>query len=213
MRIAMRQSSKHDNVVMPCENPIMKPHIVVLAAFASASLLAFAQPSGKLDSSWFKSGHDPMKYEIGAEQNGVHRGNMAKFLRARPEADDGSWASLMQVFSARDYRGKRLRFEAQVRTENVGNWAGLWMRVDDANGPIAFYNSQDKPIKGTTGWQRRSVTLDVPPEASEIAFGAINEGKGTVWLDELKMEIVGSEVPVDKMPETETPVSRSKPSL
>jgi hypothetical protein len=209
----MGQSGKHDNVVMPCENPIMKPHTVVLAALASASLLAFAQPSGKLDSSWFKSGQDPQKYDIGLEHNGVRRGNAAKFLRAKPEADDGSWASLMQVFSARDYRGKRLRFEAQVRTEDVSNWAGLWMRVDDANGPVAFYNSQDKPIKGTTGWQLRSVTLDVPSDAKEIAFGAIGEGKGTIWLDELKMELVGNDVPVDTMPMNESTVSRSKPSL
>jgi len=191
----------------------MKPHVVLLAALASASLLAFAQPSGKLDSSWFKSGQDPKKYEIGAEQNGVQRGSVAKYIRAKPDADDGSWGSLMQIFSARDYRGKRLRFEAKVRTEDVSNWAGLWMRVDGENQITAFYNSQDKPIKGTTGWQTRSVTLNVAADAKEIAFGVINEGKGTVWIDELKMEPVGEDVPVDSLPPSETTASRSKPSL
>jgi len=192
----------------------MKPHIVLLAALASVSLLAFAQPTGKLDSSWIIAGKDPKKYEIGSVQNGVHRGNMAKFLRAKPSADDGSWATLMQSFSARDYRGQRLRFQAQVRTEDISNWSGLWMRVDcESHRSCSFYNSQDKPIKGTTGWQLRSVTLDVPADATEISFGVLGEGRGTVWIDELKMDPVGKDAKVDSMGALEAIVTRSKPSL
>jgi hypothetical protein len=52
-----------------------------------------------------------------------------------------------------------------VKTQDVSGWAGLWMRVDNRAGrAIAFYNSVDKPIKGSTDWQERSVVLDVPQD-------------------------------------------------
>ena len=34
------------------------------------------------------------------------------------------------------------------------SWAGLWMRVDKGKDMVAFDNMQDRPIKGTTDWQR-----------------------------------------------------------
>jgi hypothetical protein len=76
--------------------------------------------------------------------------------------------------------------------------------------PGAFYNSQDKPIAGSTDWQLRSVTLDIPEDAATLNFGVINSGRGQVWIDDLKLEVVGKEVPVDVMPgrgvPAETPV-------
>jgi hypothetical protein len=74
------------------------------------------------------------------------------------------------------------------------------MRVDSqARHSAAFYNSQDKPIKGTTDWQERSVVLDVPQDAKAIMFGVIGSGKGAVWIDQLAFETVGPDVPVDSM--------------
>jgi len=176
----------------------MKPQIVLFAALSAASLLALAQPT-KLDPAWHV-GSESKNYEGGVADIGYGRGAQAKFLRAK-NVKDGDWGTLMQTFSAAEYRGKRLRFEAQVRTEGIGDWTGLWMRVDcEGKYSCAFYNSQDKPIKGTHDWQRRSVTLEVPESANSISFGVIAGGKGTVWIDALKMEAVGADVPVDRMP-------------
>jgi hypothetical protein len=117
-----------------------------------------------------------------------------------PSGDDNSWAALTQGISPQNYAGQRIRFRARVRTQDVGNWAGLWMRVDGQSRPgVAFYNSQDKPIKGTTDWQERSVVLDVPQDATAIVFGVIGAGKGTVWIDQLALDTVGQDVPVDSM--------------
>jgi hypothetical protein len=85
-----------------------------------------------------------------------------------------------------------------VKTQDVNGWAGLWMRVDNRAGrSVAFYNSYDKPIKGSTDWQERSVVLDVPQDAGGIAFGVINTGSGQVWIDRLGFEQVGQDVAVD----------------
>lgn len=178
----------------------MKPHLVVLAALAASSLLALAQPSAQLPAPWLVAGQSPHQYEAGVDADGRASGAKgAKYLR-HANGDGASWATLMQQFSAESYQGKRVRFSANVRTQDV-TWSGLWMRVDLANNlPGPFYNSQDRPIKGSTAWAQRSVVLDVPKEAKVISIGVIGDGKGETWIDELKVEIVGDDVPVDKFP-------------
>jgi hypothetical protein len=92
------------------------------------------------------------------------------------------------------------------------NWAGLWMSVNDRNGnTLAFYNTQGKPIKGSTGWQARSIVLDVPADAAMITFGAIGAGTGQMWMEPLAFETVGRDVPVDKMPPR--PILPTTPTL
>ncbi|SFU57185.1 transcriptional regulator [Pseudoduganella namucuonensis] len=178
----------------------MKPQFVVLAGLAASSLLALAQPAPQLPAPWMVAGQSPHQYEAGVDADGRGSGAKgAKYLR-HANGDGASWATLMQQFSAESYRGKRVRFSANVRTQDV-TWSGLWMRVDlDNNASGPFYNSQDRPIKGTTSWARRSVVLDVPANAKVISIGVIGDGKGETWIDELKVEAVGENVPVDKFP-------------
>jgi hypothetical protein len=80
----------------------------------------------------------------------------------------------------------------------------------DAKGnfPLAGHNMQRRAIKGTTGWQRYEVALDVPKEATGVAFGILLSGAGRVWLNSTKLEIVGADVPTTKMNEQKLP---SKP--
>jgi hypothetical protein len=178
----------------------MKPYHVFLAAIGATALMAFAEPFQKLGAPWVLMGANSDRYEIGVDSEGYTRGSHAKYLRAKDGQEKG-WAAMTQYFSATEYRGKRIRFSSAVRTRDVGERAGLWMRVDSSGGrTTAFYNSEDKPIRGTTDWQQRSVVLDVSEDASIIMFGVIANGKGTVLIDDLKFEIVGKDVPVNEMP-------------
>lgn len=172
----------------------MKPRFVLLAALAASSLAALAASPEKLPPEWMVAGPTPSKYAAGIDQADGVRG--AKFIRNASD-DAGTWGTLMQMISAQNYQGERVRFRAHIRTEDVSNWAGLWMRVDRNGATVAFYNSMDKPIKGSTGWQERSVVLDVPLGATAIAFGVIDAGKGQVWIDKLALEAVSQDVPVD----------------
>lgn len=186
----------------------MKPRLVIFAALAASSLFALAANSiTRLPPPWTLTGKTPEHYEIGLDSGVTVSGQGAKSIRNTGGNGQG-WATLMQGFSAKNYVGKRVRFQAQVKTSDV-TAAGLWMRVDDSSGDsVAFYNSQDKPIKGSTDWQLRSVVLDVPPQGTQIFFGVLHYGKGQVWMDALSVEVVGNDVPVDapagkkKLPET-----------
>lgn len=173
----------------------MKPQYVLAAAIAATCVLALAAAPQPLPPQWVVNSARPNVYEGGVDQSEGFKG--AKYIR-NTTREDATWGSLTQVISARQYLGQRIRFRARVRTENVSHWAGLWLRIDtpDRN-PRHFYNSEDKPIKGTTGWQERSVVLDVPNDARAIAFGVIDEGVGQVWIDNLALETVGMDVSVD----------------
>jgi len=105
----------------------------------------------------------------------------------------------MQTFDATEYRGKRLRLSAYVKSESVENWAGVWMRIDRAKESVAFDNMQNRPITGTQGWTQHSIVLDVDPNATGVAFGILLSGKGAVWIDDLAFEVVGEDVPVTDM--------------
>lgn len=179
----------------------MRAPVVLLAAIGAPALLALANPVIAIDPPWQLSGESPRNFEVGQDPNGFKRGSSARYIRAKSPATK-DWATLMQAISAVEYRGKRVRFQAQVRTEEIKGWTGLWMRVDCASKfGCAFYNNQDKPLRGSNGWTLRSVTLDVPQDAKEINFGVISGGGGTSWIDDLKFEVVGDDVAVDRQPE------------
>lgn len=176
----------------------MKPQYILAAAAAATTVLALAATPAPLPPSWELAGENPDKFAAGVDTS--PEGHGAKFLRNKTN-DPKAWASLTQMIQAQRYLGQRVRFRARVRTDGVGDWAGLWMRVDAKDGTtLAFYNSQDKPIKGTSGWQERSVTLDVPADAARILFGVVGAGTGQVWMEPLALETVGRDVPVDRMP-------------
>ena len=89
-----------------------------------------------------------------------------------------------------------MRLSAQVRGEAVKNWAGLWMRVDGDKGAVlAFDNMQNRPLKGTFGWQGASVVLDIAPDAKLVAFGVLQDGDGATFAGRLNIETVGTDVP------------------
>jgi hypothetical protein len=172
----------------------------ILGAVLLAAALCSSAHAAPVDG-WILSGARAGSYEIGEDTSEGNSKKVPRFIRYTG-GDSSQFGTLMQQISARNYQGKRVRFQAQVKTRDVSNWAGLWMSAlrTREERPDAFYNSQDKPIAGTTDWQVRSVTLDIPEDATTLNFGVINAGRGQVWIDELSLEVVGKDVPVDVMP-------------
>ena len=190
----------------------MKPHFVISAALAAVSVLALAQPAAPVPEPWIVAGKSPQMYEAGVDVDGSGSGQKGALYLRMVKGDGKSWGTLMQQFSAENYRGKRVRLQADVMTHSVSGWAGLWMRVDTPQEYSAsFYNSQDKPMKDTMVWERRSVVLDVAPDASVVSLGVISSGSGETWIDNLSVEVVGKDVPVDAF--ARPPALPSGPSL
>ena len=148
---------------------------------------------------WWRAGTNPAGYLVGIDRAVRHRGRASARLKSNGESPTGS-GSLMQISSADDYRGKRVRMSAWVRSEKVVGHSGLWMRVDgpslDASKPLATDTMQDRGIVGTRDWQKYEIVLDVPTESVDLAFGAHLSGGGTLWIDDVQFEGVNERVPV-----------------
>lgn len=139
---------------------------------------------------WILAGNKPASYNTGVETDA---GRASAYLKSKDPAIEG-FGTLMQMFDAQQYLGKRVRFSGSVKAEGVQKWAGLWMRVDKQRDSVAFDNMQGRPIKGTTGWQSYTVVLDVPQDATGIALGILLDGTGAVWLNKVGVEVVGTDV-------------------
>ena len=54
---------------------------------------------------------------------------------------------------------------------------------------------KDRSIKGTTDWTEYEIVLDVPLNATKLAYGVLLVGTGQVWFDNIKFEVVDNSVP------------------
>lgn len=153
---------------------------------------------------WRLAGTKPAEYEAGVDPEQAFQGHASAFLKSKRPSVDG-FGTLMQGVNAEQYKGNKVRLSGLVKSEEVTGWAGLWMRVDKGTEQLAFDNMQKRPISGTTGWQRYYVELDVPKDATGIAFGILLSGPGQVWLSSTKFEIVGLDVPATSASEKNLP--------
>lgn len=134
-------------------------------------------------------------YEIGLDRVERHGGRSAAYMTG-PPLFTTEVAILAQLLRSDNYRGKRLRLSAWVKgRELVGPIAGLWMRVDGATVTIGHDNMRNRVESGTTDWHEVSVVLDVPDDAIGILIGAIRQGGGTLFIDDMKLESVGTDIP------------------
>ncbi|GAA2037705.1 hypothetical protein GCM10009839_43800 [Catenulispora yoronensis] len=154
-----------------------------------------ATPLEPVPAPWFMGGERPGNYEFGLLPSSVSY-QTARTVRLRSKGSGGTgFGTMMQSFTAGDYRGRRVRLHAQLRSLDVSGWAGMWMRVDDTSSKgAAFDNMRDRALSGTTDWQPAAVVLDVTADATSIHFGVMLTGGGAIDVARLDFEEVDDSV-------------------
>lgn len=154
--------------------------------FAVIILLAcsFEAPKG-----WFEAGSSPESYDMGIDAGKGQDGENAATIKSIEKKISG-FGTLMQQIKPDKFLGKRIKMTGFVKSDNVKEFAGLWLRVDRGSKPVSFDNMQDRPIEGTTEWKEYEIVLDVPEDATKISYGALLSGTGQIWFDNLAFEIV-----------------------
>ena len=152
--------------------------------------------AGLLD--WERSGISRQDYEVGTDTTIVYSGEKSGYIKSITTEPSG-FGTLVQVFKTDEYRGKRLRMSAYMKTEGVTR-VGLWMRVDGPYNGISIDAMFDRPVSGDTDWTRYDLVLDVTDNSIRIAFGVVIIGTGHVWVDDFQFEVVGDDVPVTGIP-------------
>ena len=172
---------------------------ILLSVFLIAmtvTLFSFDLPTG-----WIKAGSKPKSYDMGIDKGAGQGGKNAATIKSIDKKIDG-FGTLMQQCLPDKYLGKRVRMSGLLKTKDVSDWSGLWMRVDtkEGNKNNPFDNmhdgKKDRSIKGTTDWTKYEIVLDVPLSSTNLAFGALLVGTGQIWFDKLNFEVVDSTVPL-----------------
>ena len=173
----------------------LRRNVVVSLLGVLAAGAAPAPPSAALPDGWFKTGGDPASYEAALDPEAMREGHAT--LRLKAIGTPRKFATVMKKIEAESYRGKKLRLSALVKMDQVEEGAGLWMRIDGTERrALAFDNMMDRPLKGSSDWARHEVVLPVDASAEWVAYGLLQRGPGTTWIDDVRLDIVPDATPV-----------------
>lgn len=146
---------------------------------------------------WHVEGSYPHEYEIGIDYETKHNGSRSAYLKSIVDVTHG-FCTLLQSFSSKRYRGKRLRLSAVIKVFDIKERAGLLLRVNgwEVGRVLSFDDMESRPIKGTSDWKSYECVLDVDANSYKIDFGVLISGKGQMWLDDVLLEVVDNTVPI-----------------
>jgi pimeloyl-ACP methyl ester carboxylesterase len=123
-------------------------------------------------------------YKCVADTLVKHGGNQSLLIEQTDVNNASSFASIVNVIPGR-YIGKEIEFRAYLKFQGVDNFAGILIRIDDANHKTLQFNSlQPQGISGTRDWQLYSIKTPLPPTAQWIFVAAILGGPGKLWVDD-----------------------------
>ncbi len=101
---------------------------------------------------------------------------------------EGEFGSLMQRCPGHVLAGRTIRIEGELRTENVAEWAGLWLRADADEEPNLFFdNMSRRPVVGTTNWTRYFIDAPLPINTDWLNYGIVLSGAGIVYADNIRL--------------------------
>ena len=109
------------------------------------------------------------------------------------ESDIERYFRLAQEIQASEYRGQRIRLSAYIEVQDISEEVSLWLCIRKSDNKQLLGNSY---CIDTQPRAQYSVVMDVPPESISIDLSIALCGTGQLWLDNLRLEIVGSDVPL-----------------
>ncbi len=145
----------------------------------------------QLPEGWTKTGGT---YRTAIATDQKHGGNQSLLIESTAGADPKAFTTVMKTLPAK-YIGKQIELKAYLKFQDVANLQGLVLRVNDVNGQVLQYKTlQAQKISGTRDWQLYSVTTFLPPDGQTIVVGAMLNGPGKLWADDLQLLVDGKDI-------------------
>jgi hypothetical protein len=182
------------------KSAVKSPQAMKLLASLSILILLVGFSISLDDPAWYKNGDKAYAYDF-ITQN-IEKEEVLH-LRSNQESVRG-FGTIMRNSSSKPFRGRKVVFSAQVKTEDLRGWVGLWMRVADSRtGEIyAYENMVREAIKDTQGWKNYSIVLDVDPDSDMISYGILLNDAGKIWMKNAKLEVFTGKDPNLKVNKT-----------
>jgi RNA polymerase sigma factor (sigma-70 family) len=103
-------------------------------------------------------------------------------------AGPDDYFAYQQAVAAGAYRGRRLRFRAEVKGEAIETWGGIWIRAVAADTSVITSARAAAPAAAPAGWHPVVVELTIPREAQAFSFGFALAGRGSLTVRSLAVE-------------------------
>lgn len=179
------------------------PNAVMPTSVASPQTTAqIPEPPGQViveiePDDWSLSGMLGLHHKNGIDTSITYNGKPSAYLKAL-SSEMNTYAELTNILSnAEEYAGKRIRFSAYVRSQDVQHLAGLWAQLDAISDEAPVFDGvQNRPIQGTTDWRKYSLTMELPQNATYVPVGLLLYGEGQVWIADARIELLDQNAPV-----------------
>jgi hypothetical protein len=146
---------------------------------------------------WIGGTQKPDQYELGRDLEIVRGGRSSAYLRSRSaEITSESFIALTQLIRADRFRGHRVRLSGYLKVSSITGQVPDCGCVAILPGGRSSTTWTRAAAWGPEDWRLAEVVVDMPADAIGIAFGALLTGPGIAWIDDLRLEVVGPEVPV-----------------
>ncbi|MEO9870799.1 S41 family peptidase [Ekhidna sp.] len=98
------------------------------------------------------------------------------------------FGNLLMSIDPEKYKGKKIKYSGWVKLKEGSTGTGrLWLRVDKSDKTRGFFdNMGNNPIQSNR-WTEYEIMGDIDSLASNLVFGCLISGKGTLYLDDVHL--------------------------
>lgn len=147
-----------------------------------------AEPKGNLPGGWGGNPSATLFVDEAMPRTGRRSGKIER--TADSPAEFSSLTKSLPI----DFSGKTIELRGFLRSEDVSNYFGFWLREDGAAADLEFASMQPRQLRGTTDWTEYSLTLPLREEARTLFFGFLVSGAGRAWADDLQLLVDGKPI-------------------
>jgi hypothetical protein len=150
---------------------------------------------------WQPDSANPEQYLVGLTKIAGMAGSEAAVVAARTSATRDSKGGVAQSVDAAEWRGKRIKLTARLKTLEATQVQIVMNVVSGATlHRQATQTMVTPPLSGSRDWQAQEVVMEVPADATDIVYGFTLRGLGTAFGDSFKLEAVGRNVALSRAP-------------
>jgi RNA polymerase sigma factor (sigma-70 family) len=125
----------------------------------------------------------------------VFHGGKASAYFALAQGGDDDVARLNPAREAEPLAVVVVRLDELCHVDDVRVATFPWMRIDSKEAVLQCDDhSKRTPVKDTQDWKQFAIVLDVDKNAANLVLGFTLKGKGRVWVDDFKLEVVDEKV-------------------
>ena len=191
-----------DSVAILQSEGIREPRMAEISEQALNDSRAYAlarDPKWHVPAGWNARQTIEGEYQVSMDPSIVHSGNFSLFFRSLVAQPTGT-VTIGQSFRSAEWRGKRVRVSGYFRGSRVNGAARLYLS-----------GVEQVTIGTSPRWKKELLVADVPSGIDLLEIGMQLLGTGTIWADDLTIDVVPRSVPLTRQTQPQNLNFANKP--